>query len=105
MAWLRMRPASFTDLAMVDSKGRWVAESDESSDDHDDTAHRGPRERFDDVSLVVIWSFGEEWELMQSFYSKRVIMMKKISRKMKRRKRMTSRHLRHPQRSYREGDL
>jgi len=89
---------------MVDSKGRWVAESDESSDDHDDTAHRGPRERFDDVSLAVLWLFDEEWELMQSFYSKRVTMMKKISRKMKRRKRMTSRHPRHPPHSYRGDD-
>lgn len=67
MAWLRMRPASYSDLAMVDSKGRWIAESDESSDDQDDSAHRGPRERFDDVSFAVLWLLDEEWELMQSF--------------------------------------
>jgi len=51
MAWLRMRPASYSDLAMVDTKGRWVAESDGSEDDQDDQddpANRGPRERFDD---------------------------------------------------------
>lgn len=66
MAWLRMRPASYSDLAMVDSKGRWIAESDESSDDQDDSAHRGARERFDDVSFAVLCD--EEWELMQSFF-------------------------------------
>ena len=63
MTWLRMRPASFSDLAMVDSKGRWIAESDESSDDQDDSAHRGTRERFDDVSFAVLCD--EEWELTQ----------------------------------------
>ena len=63
MAWLRMRPASFSDLAMVDSRGRWIAESDESSDDQDDSAHRGTRERFDDVSFA---DLSDEWELMQS---------------------------------------
>ena len=64
MAWLRTRPASYSDLAMVDSKGRWIAESDESSDDQDDSAHRGPRERFDDVSCATLWS---PHELTQCF--------------------------------------
>ena len=67
MAWLRMRPASYSDLAMVDTKGRWIAESDESSDDQDDPALSGPRERFDDVSFAVLCLSDEEWELMHFF--------------------------------------
>ena len=101
MAWLRMRPASFSDLAMVDSRGRWVAESDESSDDQDDSAHRGTRERFDDVSFADLC---DEWELMRSLFLNRAIMTKRISRKTKRRKRMTSPRLHHPRHSYREDD-
>ena len=101
MAWLRMRPGSHSDLAMVDSKGRWIADSDDSSDDQDDSAHRGPRERFDDVSFAVLWLSGD---VGIDVSLNRARMMKKILKKTKRRKRTTNLHHPHPQHSYREDD-
>jgi hypothetical protein len=90
---------------MVDTKGRWVAESDGSEDDQDDQddpANRGPRERFDDVRLSVLCVSADGWELMQSFHRAR--MTRKTSRKTKRRKKTISLRLHHLRHSYRVDD-
>lgn len=54
MGWMRMRPATYEELDMVDSRGRWIGEQPDSDDEGaGEPPGAGRRGKFDDVRRIV----------------------------------------------------